>query len=214
MTSPTVQRRRRRRLLAVATAGLALCIGVSVTSLAAWQQSITVAGSDGNGGFGSSLLKIELSLDGGTTWTAATVNANGRLNFGSNASLLTPGDTVYASVLLRAAAGSRGADVTLQGGTVGSDALLGALTYGARLGVVRADCNASSFPSAGQVLVNAGSVLSAAAPASFSVPTPTTTGQPGAAVGVCLAVSLPSGAYSALGGLTTSPLWRFDATSR
>ena len=44
MTSPTVQRRRRRRVLALATAGLALCIGVSVTSLAAWQQNINVTG--------------------------------------------------------------------------------------------------------------------------------------------------------------------------
>jgi hypothetical protein len=214
MNSPTVQRRRRRRLLALATAGLALCIGVSVTSLAAWQQTINVAGGSGNGGFGSSLLKIELSLDGGTTWTSATVNANGSLNFGSNASLLTPGDTVYASVLLRAAAGSRAADVTLQGGSVGSDALLGALTYAARLNVLSADCKAVTFSSVGSTLVNLGSSLSSGAPSSFQVPAPAAAGQPGDPVGICLAVSLPNGVASTLGGLTASPVWRFDATSR
>ncbi|WP_375387472.1 hypothetical protein [uncultured Amnibacterium sp.] len=213
MPSPTVARRRRRRLLAVGTAGLALCIGVSVTSLAAWQQNVEIAGGSNGGQLGSSLLKIELSLDGGTTWTAATVSSNGSLNFGSNASLLTPGDTVYASVLLRAAVGSRGADVKLSGGTVGSDVLLGALTYAARTGVVSADCKASTFASVGQTLVSPGSILSAGSGSTaFSVPAATSSA-PGTAVGVCLAVSLPSGVASTVGGLTTSPVWRFDATS-
>jgi len=211
MPSPTVQRRRRRRLLAVASAGLALCIGVSVTSLAAWQQSLTVA-ADGGNRIGSSLLKIELSLDGGGSWTSATVNGSGGLSFGSNASLLTPGDTVYASVLLRAATGSRGATVTLDGGSV-TDALIGVLRYGARIGIASSSCNATGFPSVGNVLVATGSLLTAGSASSgFQVPAATATA-PGASVGICLAVELPSTVQSTLGGLSTSPVWQFVATS-
>ena len=212
MTSPTAQRRRRRRLLALASAGLALCIGVSVTSLAAWQQSINVVPDSGNR-IGSSLLRIELSLDGGTTWTTASVNGNGGLSFGSNASLLTPGDTVYASVLLRAAANSRGADVTLDGGSV-TDTLIGVLRYGARIGVLQSQCNRTDFPSVGGVLVATDSLLtSGSSSAAFSLPAGSG-GAPGAQVGVCLAVSLPNGVQSTVGGLTASPVWQFVATSR
>lgn len=213
MTSPTVRLRRRRRLLALASAGLALCVGVSVTSLAAWQQNIEVAGGNGNGGLiGSSLLKLELSLDGGNSWNTASVGTNGNLNFGTGASILTPGDTVYASVLLRAAIGSRGATVKLQGGTV-SDTLIGALTYAARTGVLSPSCNAVSFSSVGSTLVGLGTALTAGSGSTdFTVPAATSSA-PGSAVGICLAVALPSGVSSTLGGLTTSPLWRFDATS-
>ena len=156
MTSPTVQRRRRRRVLALATAGLALCIGVSVTSLAAWQQNISVSG--GANSIGSSLLKIELSLDGGTTWTTATVNSNGNLGFSGSPTLLTPGDTVYASVLLRAAAGSRAATVTLSGGAV-TGTLVNALTDTARSGVPLLSCNSTSFAGVGTTLVGLGTAL-------------------------------------------------------
>ena len=211
MTSPTVQRRRRRRVLALATAGLALCIGVSVTSLAAWQQNINV--SSGTNSIGSTLLKIELSLDGGGTWTTATVNSNGNLSFGSNASLLTPGDTVYASVLLRAAAGSRGANVSLSGGTV-SDTLINVLTYAARSGIASANCTSSLFSTSGVSLVGPGSALTAGSGGTtFAVPAAPSSSTAGTPVGVCLAVSLPSGVASTVGGLTTSPVWQFNATS-
>jgi hypothetical protein len=212
MASPTVQRRRRRRVLALATAGLALCIGVSVTSLAAWQQSIDVTANGGNK-VGSSLLKIELSLDGGGSWTTASVNGNGSLSFGSNASLLTPGDTVYASVLLRAAAGSRGASVTLDGGSV-TDSLIGVLRYAAKIGVLSSDCTSTGFPNVGSVLVATGSLLTSGSSSSgFAVPAAPSSTVAGTPVGVCLAVSLPSGVASTVGGLNTSPVWQFVATS-
>jgi hypothetical protein len=218
MTSPTVQLRRRRRLLALATAGLALCIGVSVTSLAAWQQNIQVTPGTGSNGIGSSLLKIEISLDGGTHWNAATVDTNGRLAFSTNSALLTPGDTIYASVLLRAARGSRGADVKLSGGAV-SDTLITALRYAARTGVLSAQCNKTTLPTltdfmnAGNPLVGLDSVLSSGSGGTtFAVPAAPADTE-GTAVGVCLAVTLPSGVPATLGGLTTSPVWQFDATS-
>jgi hypothetical protein len=208
MTSPTVQRRRRRRLLAIATAGLALCIGVSVTSLAAWQQNLNVG--SGTNGIGSSLLKIELSTDGGTTWTTASVGSSGTVSFSGSPTLLTPGDTVYASVLLRAGIGSRGANVTLSGGTV-SDALINVLTYAAKTGL--ASCDSSSFTGGGVSLVGLGSALtSGSGSTSFAVPAATSTAA-GTPVGVCLAVNLPSGVASTVGGLTTSPVWQFNATS-
>ena len=208
MTPPKITR---RRLLAVATAGLALCIGVSVTSLAAWQQNIQI--TPGTNSIGSSLLKIELSLDGGTTWNTATVSSNGSLSFSGSPTLLTPGDTVYASVLLRAAAGSRGANVTLSGGAL-SDTLINALTYAARSGVPFASCNATSFASAGTTLVNAGSVLTAGSGSTaFGVPAAPSSSTAGTPVGVCLGISLPSGVANTVGGLSTSPVWQFNATS-
>lgn len=211
MTSPTVQRRRRRRVLALATAGLALCIGVSVTSLAAWQQNINV--TSGANSIGASLLKIELSLDGGTTWTAVNVSGNNTISFAGNPSLLTPGDSTYASVLLRVAAGSRGANVTLNGGSV-SDTLINVLRYSAKIGVTQANCTDSSYPNVGSVLVATNSLLTAGSSSSPFVLTPgsnaTTPGDP---IGVCLALALPSGVASTIGGLTTSPVWQFNATS-
>lgn len=210
-TSPTSRLRRRRRLLAVATAGLALCIGVSVTSLAAWQQNIHVA-ADGGDKISSSLLKIELSLDGGTTWTTADITNSNTISFGSNAALLTPGDTVYASVLLRVAANSRPATVTLDGGSV-TNTLIGVLRYGARLGVLKSDCNDTSFPTAGSVLVATGSLLtSGGGSPAFTLPAGAP-GVAGTAKGVCLAVTLPSGVLSTVGGLDASPVWQFVATS-
>lgn len=212
MTSPTVQRRRRRRLLAIGTAGLALAIGISVTSLAAWQQQINVGTA--NNGIGSSLLSIQLSLDGGTTWTDATVSSNGSIGFDTDASLLTPGDTVYASVLLRAAVGSRGADVTLGGASIAADVLLGALTYTASAGVTSAQCTTLSHPSVGQVLVATGSALSTGSGGTGFVVPAATANAAGTAVGVCLAVSLPTGVLSSIGGKNATPSWLFSATSR
>lgn len=209
MTSPTVQRRRRRRVLALATAGLALCIGVSVTSLAAWQQNINV--TSGADSIGSSLLKLEISLNG-TDWYTATVNSNGNLSFTGNAALLTPGDTVYAGVLVRAAAGSRGANVTLSGGAV-SDTLINVLTYAAKSNVAWGNCNGTSWPSVGSTLVGLGSALtSGSGGTTFSVPA-ATSGLPGSAVGVCLAITLPVSVPNAVGGLSTSPVWQLNATS-
>ncbi|RIX28279.1 hypothetical protein [Amnibacterium setariae] len=212
MTSPTAQRRRRRRLLALASAGLALCIGVSVTSLAAWQQSVNIAGDRG-AGVGSSLLDIELSLDGGGHWTSVTATSTGSLRFDTDASLLTPGDTVYASVLLRAAVNSRGAKVKLNGGSLTSATLLTVLRYAAKLNIGSADCKRTTFPSVGDVLVGADSLLSTSASAAFDVPAPTVVGDPGQPVGLCLAVSLPDTVSTVYGGLKATPVWRLDATS-
>ena len=210
MTSPTVQRRRRRRVLALATAGLALCIGVSVTSLAAWQQDIDV--TSGANGIGSSLLKIELSIDGGVNWTTASVSTSGTLSFSGTPTLLTPGDTVYASVLLRAAVGSRGANVALSGGAV-TGTLISALTYAAKSNVPFLSCNANSFPNVGTALVNLNSALTSGSNGTtFSLPAATSSA-PGTEVGVCLGISLPSGVATTLGGLSTSPVWAFNATS-
>lgn len=209
MTSPTVQRRRRRRVLALATAGLALCIGVSVTSLAAWQQQVTIA--TGADGIGSSLLKLEISLDG-TNWSTATVNSNGNLSFTGNAALLTPGDTVYAGLLIRAAKGSRGADVTLKGGAV-ADALVNVLTYGAKSGVAWGNCTGTAWPSVGDTIVGLGSALTpGTGGTAFRVPAGTSNAA-GTPVGVCLAITLPLGVPNVVGGLTTTPAWQFDATS-
>jgi hypothetical protein len=211
MTSPTVQRRRRRRVLALATAGLALCIGVSVTSLAAWQQQINV--TPGANAIGSSLLKIELSLDGGTTWNAVNVGSDNSIAFAGNPTLLTPGDTTYASVLLRVAAGSRGARVTLAGGSL-SDVLVNVLRYSAKTGIAKADCNDTSYPSVGSVLVATNTLLTSGASSSPFVLDPgTTSTDAGPSVGICLAVSLPSGVSTALGGKFASPAWQFVATS-
>jgi hypothetical protein len=211
MTSPTVQRRRRRRVLALATAGLALCIGISVTSLAAWQQNIEVSG--GSNSIGSSLLSIDLSLDGGAHWSTATVNSNGSLGFSGTPTLLTPGDTVYASVLLRASAGSRGATVKLSGGAV-SDTLINALSYTAKSGVPLLSCNSTGFAGVGTTLVGLGTALtSGSGTTGFALdPAPSST-VAGTPVGVCLGITLPSGAANTLGGLSTSPVWQFNATS-
>lgn len=215
MTSPTVQRRRRRRLLAVATAGLALCIGVSVTSLAAWQQNLDLQGGSGGQDLKSSLLQIQLSLDGGSTWSDLGVQSNGSIDFGTNAALLTPGDTVYASVLLRAAAGSRAANVSLTGGSVVSNTLLSVLRYTARVGsaVAPANCQGPDISALGSALTSPGSLLSDGGSQPFEVPA-ATANAPGAQVGLCFGVTLPVGVGTLFGNKTASPVWHLVATSK
>ncbi len=209
-----LETRARRRRRALAPLPAALTLGISVTSLAAWQQTVNVAGADNLGNpIGSTLLSIELSTDGGTTWTALSSGQNGQLNFGTNARLLAPGDSVYASVLLRAGVGSRGANVVLNGGSVGSDVLLGALTYGARTGVPSASCSAAGYSGAGTTPVGLGSALSSGSGSTaFAVPAATGSA-PGTAVGICFALGLPLGVLNSVGGQSTSPVWHFVATS-
>lgn len=207
---------RRRRLLGLASLGLALSVGVGVTSLAAWQQHQVLQGTNDQGNqFTSTFLALQLSLDGGQTWNDLAVSGTGStsVSFGTGAAALTPGDTVYASVLLRAKPGSRGADLALTGGSVGSNLLLGALTYAARFGVASADCTPVSFSSVGTALVNAGSALTTPATRGFRVPAAPVGGGAGTEVGVCLAVALPNGVLPNVGNTSAQPTWQFDATS-
>ncbi len=116
-------------------------------------------------------------------------------------------------MLLRASAGSRGATVKLSGGTV-SDTLINALSYTAKSGVPLLSCNSTSFTGVGTTLVGLGTALTSGSGTTGFIldPAPSST-VPGDPVGVCLGITLLSGVANTLGGLSTSPVWQFNATS-
>ena len=213
-------RPKQRRGLALAAGGLVLAIGATVTTLAAWQDHEYVwsgTGDTNSTGLTSSTFDVQQN-------TSAVDDANfvdhesatdlGQLNFSVNAGALTPGDTVYAFMQLRTVTGSRGGTLTLSPATAApANALATALTYGSRSGATRADCTAAGYAGNGTVLVPVGSALTTGSGSTAFTLGAATGAAPGASVGLCFAVTLPAGTSRSVGGLTTQPVWHFDATS-
>jgi hypothetical protein len=221
MTSIRDMTPRRRRFLALAAGGLMLMTGATATTLAAWQDHEYVwggIGDTGTTGLTSTMFNVQqnTSTTDDSNFLDHEVSAAdlGQLNFSVNAGALTPGDTVFAFMQLRTVAGSRGGTLTLAPATsTPSNALAAALTYGTQSGTTRASCTAAGFATNGTPLVPLGSPLAAGSgTTAFTLPAATASA-PGAAVGLCFAVSLPAGTSRAVSGMTTLPVWHFDATS-
>lgn len=209
-----------RKALALVAGGLVLGVGAGATTLAAWVDQESVWGGTGDtgttpggpgGGLSSSLFNMQQSANGTDYVDAPTSGA--QLSFSAAAANLSPGTTTYAYVYLRTVVRSAGGDVSLRGATTTGDApLAAALTYSARVGGTQAQCASSTFSSSGTELVPPGSPLPTPAASTFALAAATSS-SPGAAKGVCFAVTLPDTATSAVSGQQVTPTWTFRALS-
>ncbi|UKA50484.1 SipW-dependent-type signal peptide-containing protein [Arthrobacter sp. FW305-123] len=227
------------KVRALLAGGLVLGIGAAFT-LAAWTDNEWVFGnSGGDNGPGTLTYHMEQNTfsntngSGASAWsdkpnmpTVPDSTVDGALTFGAISAALKPGDTAYAPMQLRAAAGSEALTATLAeavrlgDGVPGSDvdtnsaALYSALTYRAVQGVSAANCAAGTLTGGTDI------VGSAAA----SVPLSTTSGvgislakgadatTAGTPVDICFAITLPSSVTDvSLQGKQTIPLWRFTS---
>lgn len=208
--------------------GLVLGVGAAFT-LAAWTDNEWVFGStgaaDGPGNPGTGIYQMQQNTFTGAAsaalWSDQETANGGALTFSVGAKDLKPGATVYAPMQLRAVAGSKAMLATLAEGVqaanpspVNHAGLYAALVYQAKSGVAKADCTAAGMAAAGgTVLVPANSPLTTTSGAvSLALPAGATAADPGAAVDICFAVTLPSAVTDAtLQGKNTIPLWRFTS---
>lgn len=156
----------KKKVIAIAAGCAVLGLGATAT-LAAWTDTEWVFGGDGNGGagIGTSSFSIQQSRDGGNTWDDQPDNPGGEIEFAPDALDLTPGDSVYAGVALRTAAGSDAGDVTLQSAVAAagipfSDAgnlLFNALDVAIVTSATNFDCDEDAFaPGSPATLIGAG----------------------------------------------------------
>lgn len=207
---------RKRKAVALAAAGVVLVAGATVSSLAAWTDTEWVwGGGNGAPGVGTSAFEVQQNVTAdSTSWRDEETSPGGKINFGVNATSLTPSDTVYAFVRLRTEPGSDAGKLALNpaapSGTAGQ-ALFAALTYEARIIGTSADCSATGFPGAGTSLVSAGSKLTTGGTGTFTLAKNAAEEKT-----VCFALTLPESAAAdeALQGRGTTPVWNFTAISQ
>jgi predicted ribosomally synthesized peptide with SipW-like signal peptide len=120
MQSQTKRALDKRKVFAIVAGCAAIGIGATAT-LAAWTDSEWVFGGNGAGGpgIGTSTFEVQQNTNAAGGFPAASFtdeeeNPGGEIVFVADALNLTPGDSVYASVALRAAPGSVAGDVELQ----------------------------------------------------------------------------------------------------
>jgi len=216
---------RSRKVRAILAGGLVLGVG-AVFTLAAWTDNEWVFGQNdaGTGGPGTKTYQMEQNTWTGTagaaSWSDQGSKNGGALTFAVNADKLVPGSTVYAPMQLRAAVGSEALTATLAEGVqatpvvdpTNNSALYAALTYSAKTGVTKAQCNATGFTANGTVLVAAGQPLTATSATPISLPAGPDAATAGTGVDICLAITLPTTADPSLQGKKTTPLWRFTST--
>lgn len=181
------------------------------------EGSVTPGGADGY-------------ADHATATSPATMvgsTAPGTVAFTSSIAL-SPGQTAYAPLHLRATTGSSAPSITMSAaaqrsspasdaGLWGSGTTTGAITYGVRVvdRSVSTTCSSTTFSSnQGAVLLTPGSRMTAP-PATFTLPA-ATANAPGTARMVCFAFSLASNAATtvpASNGKAIYPYWTFTGRS-
>ena len=213
---------------ALLAGGLVLGIGAAFT-LAAWTDNEWVfgqtGGADGPGNPGTNKYQMQQNTysgaAGAAAWSDQPEASGGGLTFTLGAKDLKPGSTVYAPMQLRAVAGSAALVAALAEAvqavvpsdpTLNNTALYNALTYQAKTGISQANCTAGVL-TGGTQLVPAGSALTTnASGVTISLPAGATAADPGTAVDICFALTLPSSvADVSLQGKNTVPLWRFTS---
>ncbi|MFF2844454.1 SipW-dependent-type signal peptide-containing protein [Paenarthrobacter sp. NPDC057981] len=225
------------KVRALLAGGLVLGVGAAFT-LAAWTDNEWVFGnSGGDKGPGTLTYHMEQNTFSNTNGTGAdawsdkpnipTVPSSatdGALTFGAISAALKPGDTAYAPMQLRAAAGSEALTATLAeavklGGNgvdtaTNSLALYNALTYRAVQGVTPANCAAGNLTGGTDIVGSAAASVPlttvSATPISLAKGADSATA--GAPVNLCFAITLPSAVTDVtLQGKQTVPLWRFTS---
>lgn len=228
MNTRTTRASTRRKVFALAAGGAALGLGVTAT-LAAWTDTEWVFGGDGTGGpgVGTSTFSVEQNTVAPFTaddWVNEPANPGGEIVFGPDAIDLTPGDSVYAAVALRAAPDSIAGTVELQAAVpaagIAVDDPAGLLFDALQVRVAASEtaftCDATAFDAGSTAdLIADGPLASTGASATQALD---------AAAGntqiYCFEISLPDPLTLAPGttiddymGLTAAPAWEFQAES-
>ncbi|MFJ6537702.1 SipW-dependent-type signal peptide-containing protein [Paenarthrobacter sp. NPDC091711] len=231
------------KVRALLAGGLVLGVGAAFT-LAAWTDNEWIFGnSGGDNGPGTLTYHMEQNTftntngGGADLWSdkpniptapdsSAGGDNDGALTFGAISAALKPGDTAYAPMQLRAAAGSEALTATLAealklGGTApasdttdNSLALYNALTVRAVSGVTKQNCADGVLTGGTDIVGSAGASvpLTTTSGVAISLPKGADAATAGAAVDVCFAITLPSSVTDvALQGKQTIPLWRFTS---
>ena len=204
----------RQKALAIAAAGVILLSGVAATSMATWNDTEWVNGGvNGVPGIGTSKFEVEQNV---TTpvdaWTNDLASPGGVINFGTLASTLTPGDTVYGEVRLRTQVSSIGGTLTLKADTSVATGLASQLTYGAYLHTTAGSCTTALNFATGTQLVAPTAALNVNSAVPFTL-AGSVAGNPGVEKSVCFAITLPAGTSQSYMGLTVDPIWHFDGVS-
>lgn len=234
-TSAKPRSEKANKVRAILAGGLVLGVGAAFT-LAAWTDNEWVFGQGANGG-GPGTLNYNLEQNtfsntngtGPSSWgsksnipTVPDPEVDGALTFGALSASLKPGDTTYAPMQLRAAAGSEGLVATLSEGVKlgGQDvdtasnslSLYNALTYQVVQKVDPLQCAAGNL-NGGESVVGAGNNLTTTSPVSISLPKGDNPSTAGAPVDLCFALTLPATVTdTTLQGKKTVPLWKFSST--
>jgi len=199
-----------RKVLAVLAGGLVLGVGTAVT-LAAWNDSEFANGTFTAGSFnlqGSTTGDVDAGYaDHASSGAAATLEFDLPADLVDN---MAPGDTVYAPLWLRLAAGtSTTADLAATGITAGTGGNEANFSYTISVIGAADTCDDSAT---GTVLASGADLtaLTAGTDAALAIGTPTT--DAGAAVQLCFAVT--AGAQGDLvQGDSATATWQFTATS-
>jgi predicted ribosomally synthesized peptide with SipW-like signal peptide len=220
-------RRLRSRLVAVLAGAGVVALGATAT-LASWTDTEWVLGRVSGGGaggtdapVGTSVFEVQQSPDGVTWSDRETRTTPGVVDFSPGALAISPGDAVYARVLLSTRADSVAGDVLLSAAE--SQGTPGALWPAMRLRVVTASgsgaaCNAASFTSAQSATWSY--LVGQSAPVALA--TGATVEQRlaekrGSVQAYCFELSLPGTTANrsdqSLMGQTIDPMWRFDGES-
>ncbi|MFW0771990.1 SipW-dependent-type signal peptide-containing protein [Paenarthrobacter nitroguajacolicus] len=224
------------KVRALLAGGLVLGVGAAFT-LAAWTDNEWVFGnSGGDNGPGTLTYHMEQNTFSNTSgggldaWsdkpnmpTVPDSATDGALTFGAISAALKPGDTAYAPMQLRAAAGSEALTATLAEAvklapatdtTDNSLALYNALTVRAVYGVTKQNCAAGALTDGTDIVGSAVAGVPLSSTSTTAIPLPkgddaTTAGD---AVDVCFAITLPATVTDVtLQGKQTIPLWRFTS---
>ncbi len=210
-------------------------VGAAFT-LAAWTDNEWVFGQGANGG-GPGTLNYNMEQNtfsntngtGPSSWgnksnipTVPDPDVDGALTFGALSAALKPGDTTYAPMQLRAAAGSEALVATLAEGVklggqevdtaANSLSLYNVLTYQAVQKIEPAQCAAGNL-NGGEIVVPAGTALNLNSQVPILLPKGDDASTAGAPVNLCFALTLPSTVTDInLQGKKTIPLWKFTSS--
>lgn len=214
----------RRKVFAIATAGLLLGVGGTVT-LASWVDTEWVYGGSGGDtpGVGTSTFVVEqnpTSPFNAASWTEEPANPGSSLTFTGTPLALSPGEVTYAPVALRTTAASIAgtadpqAAVAAAGVTVNDagDLLWDALEL--RVGFVdlgpgdaAPTCDAANFDTA-YTQIASGTGLDTAIAGGQTLDAAS-----GNILHYCFEIALPDTAPSTLQGRTVAPAWEFISES-
>ena len=210
-----------QKIVALVAAGVVLFSGATVTSLAAWTDTESVNGGVSTlPGVVASSFDVEQNVTAdatGANWTTNLASPGGTVDFGPQASELTPGTSVVGFVRLRTVTDSVAGTLTLMhGDSSGSSAFLSALRFGAWLVPNPSACTASGYDGPGStVLVPDGATIGTDSATTFVLAAGDAT-DPGAEQTVCFRLTFPSLGVStdrSLQGQAADPIWQFNAVS-
>ncbi|MBN9612204.1 MAG: acyl-CoA dehydrogenase [Actinobacteria bacterium] len=209
-------------------AGL-LAVGIGATyTLASWTDSEWVwGGAAGNPGVGTSTFNVQQDTTvafADTGWTDQSTNAGGSLVFTAGALSLTPGDSIYAPVALRASTTSVAGTVSLKAAVAASGVTVndtgGALWSAIQVEVKTqrttgglAPTSACAAGAAGFDNASWGAVAGVSSLASAASATQVLDAAAGSVQHYCFKLTLPAGSPSTLQGRTIAPAWEFSGVS-